>query len=146
MDAETQDRMNAEIAEALRALGLDEALAGRRRYECEDGHTLSYRLASNECAFYPGPSAQQWCHKPVHPVLTAHDFTNPVYLLPALEAWHQADPSERTWSLSSGWWDHTWHRMTEPWALVRGYGAHGTTPIEALHAAFHRALTEEASE
>ena len=81
----TDQEINREIAEAMTAQGFDEGLA----WELQDKYIGT-------------PDG--------HMILVPHNFTDPRYLLPALEAWRKQDPATRKWRIESA---ETWIESTD---------------------------------
>ena len=95
---ETQ-QINRAIAEALTAQGFDEGLVGKTQYRCNAGHIMDRRSKHQECLYMHRISfdVRAACLLPTVEVFVPHDFANPTYLFPALEAWLAVPNTSREW-------------------------------------------------
>lgn len=134
MTAETKDRMNREIAEGLEEEHLPAELIWERAWGCPAGHVMTQRAVNDTCLYYDEVT-RKVCGLDVRHSRIPLDFTNPAYLLPALEAWLKTQERPKIgvrWGESRNEW----------FAQCNSHWEHQTDFTAALAKAFHAALTE----
>ena len=150
MDTQTRNR---EIAEALTALGLDlkfawKAVANhascKARDRLDEVHWEPPVIIVEKDVYRCGVTGPTWiCNGEIEPQdveLVPHDFLDPCYLLPAVQAYFDSPHAAIDWE---------WYRVAEGWLVyfidrvrnedVQWKGV-GATITEALANALHAAL------
>ncbi|MCL5117034.1 MAG: hypothetical protein M1272_07790 [Firmicutes bacterium] len=138
MPEQEKDRMNREMAEALSALGLSEAMAWEAGFLCERGHWVDHEFAPGECAYSAFNDDWGKCRATTQPTPRPRDFTDPGVLITAADEWKK---KQRLPIIKVEWVENR-----QEWvALYRGdkgsCWAHKPERMAAEHGAFHRILT-----
>lgn len=144
----TNNERNTRIANALDKIGLGE-YAWENAVRCVKGHVAPFPMqgGSKKCGAFAEGSTDILCGSPVKPI--PHDFTDPYWLIPAVEAWCDT----QGWNYSSHYLGHDmrhWQLIPNPKTMRKvGFtwpNAQEGKGYEALTLMFAEALNAEKGE